>query len=150
MPTTIGPVGGAFVPLAEREAPAVERRTLLTRDIQATPISSVAADPDGRFLIYAMAWPGRIFRREITAGASEELVIDSQKAPLLADHVVSRISITQHRTLGRCYAFSVGSEYVVGIDTDNDGVFDDVIEMIAKKYKDTFLGRDLIENFRDY
>ena len=68
----------------------------------------------------------------------------------MADNVVSETYIKQHRTLGRCYVFSVGPGVVVGIDTDNDGVFDDVVEMTAKRYKDTFLGRDLIEDFRDY
>lgn len=147
-PARIGPVGGTYFAPSARASEGVVLGALVCADLGVERVTAASADPEGRFLLFASAYPTRVWRRSTDPGGEQAVVLDEQSAPLLARSRVVAIHWMQHAVHGRCYALALSqvATKLLVIDAENDGVFDRVVELLPTERR-ALVGPALVDAF---
>jgi len=129
-PATAIPVGGGYVPLAQRRFPGVSRQEIL-RTSQYGHIRSIEPDPQGRFVLFLTHEQHVLYRKPLPTGdVVVELAVATE--PYLAQ--MQQVIIQRHVTQGAMIHLSPASRWhaspgavrdsMLMIDSTNDGVFE--------------------------
>ncbi|MEM7308674.1 MAG: hypothetical protein AAF682_18465 [Planctomycetota bacterium] len=136
--TSVGLTGGTYVPVAERKAPLVpDKEQLLASDLGG--ITSISADPDGRFvLLLTGAGGGTLWRLDLIDQATPIVLYTTQDIATLGESLtlsprLHAVEGMKHVALG--FVESLGPFYLHFNDPDNDGLFDSVTTFTADGYE---------------
>ena len=136
---TFSVVGDQFVePTARSSRPRV-KRTEVYRGTSVGSIRSIAADPDGRYLLLLEGLAGDLYSLDILSGGGATPLFTAAQIPDL--EFTSSLSAMQHESYGRVFmsAMSFVPEVLTGVsllfDFNNDGVFDSFDSLTRSQHK---------------
>lgn len=123
---TVGPLGGTYIPLDQRERAQPERRSRLATGIPGDDVRCLCVDPDGRYALYYEADDRKIYRLGLAASPSPVAIFDSTSVPELAAHDANSMTLARHLSFGRVciVGLRASTESLFLVDSDNDGDFE--------------------------
>ncbi|MEW6073716.1 MAG: hypothetical protein AB1726_14120 [Planctomycetota bacterium] len=119
--------GGTYRPPSQRQT-MLSLRSELWSGLGLSTITSMAADPDGRFLLILDDQAGKVFRVKVQQSALLEALYTAAELPDLVYAI--GFGVYQHTVLGRVYEVNIGNPRrtttftILLVDNDNDGDFD--------------------------
>ncbi len=132
----VAPVGGVFIPPAQRSMELPPTKFEVYRGKGLSEISRMTPDPEGRFLLVQLKKNGSIF--QMVPGAAPQLMVDAESSPNVLH--MSLTSISQLGFDDRVFRLFDPTNFTFGVlhDPENDGIFRPLEILTYEELSETF------------